>query len=86
MIDFEKSCGNVFLDIGFTKAEAAEMTAKGELIAAIMDAIAQRKLNIRKAAAICRTDQRTLAKVLRCSVDGITIAQLSSWRAALSRE
>jgi len=34
-ISFEKSSGNVFADIGFKPAEAAELTAKSTLIIAI---------------------------------------------------
>jgi predicted XRE-type DNA-binding protein len=41
---FEKSSGNVFADIGFTPAEAAELTAKSSMIIAIKDTIEQRKL------------------------------------------
>ncbi len=49
-IPFEKSSGNVFADIGFTPAEAAELTAKSRLIIAIKDTIEQRKLTQQEAA------------------------------------
>jgi hypothetical protein len=43
-IPVHKSSGNVFIDIGFTPAEAAEFTAKSRLITAIDETIKRRKL------------------------------------------
>ncbi len=43
-IRVHKSSGNVFADIGFAPAEAAELTVKSRLISAIDETIKRRKL------------------------------------------
>jgi predicted XRE-type DNA-binding protein len=85
-ISVTQGSGNVFLDIGFPPAEAAELALKCELMVAIKAAIARCKLTRRKAAVICGTDQRTLADVFHYRIDNVTVRQLRKWRAALSRE
>lgn len=84
-IPFEKSSGNVFADIGFSPAEAAELTAKSVLITAIADTIQRRKLTQVEAAGLCGTDQPTLSKVLRGRMDSVTIDRLTAWLTALGR-
>jgi predicted XRE-type DNA-binding protein len=85
-ISFEKSSGNVFADIGFTPAEAAELTAKTSLIIAIKDAVEQRKLTQQEAARLCGTDQPTLSKVLRGRMESVTIYRLANWLNALGSD
>jgi predicted XRE-type DNA-binding protein len=85
-IPFEKSSGNVFADIGFTPAEAAELAAKSSLIIAIKDTIEQRKLTQQEAAGLCGTDQPTLSKVFRGRMGSVTIDRLASWLNALGRD
>jgi predicted XRE-type DNA-binding protein len=85
-ISFEKSSGSVFGDIGFTPAEAAELTAKSSLIIAIKDTIEKRKLTQQEAARICGTDQPTLSKVFRGRMESVTIDRLASWLNALGRD
>jgi len=85
-ISFEKSSGNVFADIGFTPAEAAELAAKSSLIIALKDAIEQRKLTQREAARLCGADQPTLSKVFRGRMESVTIDRLASWLNALGRD
>src|SRR5208282_5392283 len=82
---FHKSSGNVFEDIGFTPAEAAELTAKSMLITAIVETIDKRKLTQKEAAHRCRTDQPTLSKVLRGRMESVTIDRLTAWLTALGR-
>lgn len=82
----EKSGGNVFVDIGFSPVEAAELTAKSGLIVAIKDTIAQRNLTQQEAARICGTDQPTLSKVFRGRLESITIDRLAGWLNALGRD
>jgi len=82
---FERSSGNVFVDIGFTPQEAEELTAKSALISAIDDTIRRRELTQIEAAKICGTDQPTLSKVLRGRVESITIDRLAGWLRALGR-
>src|SRR5208282_2220400 len=85
-IPFEKSSGNVFADIGFTAAEAAELTAKSNLIISIKDTVARRKLTQQKAAELCGTDQPTLSKVLRGRMESVTIDRLAGWLTALGHD
>jgi predicted XRE-type DNA-binding protein len=81
----ERGSGNVFLDIGFSEAEAQELMAKSQLISAIDDTIRRRKLTQAAAAKICRTDQPTLSKVLRGRMESVTLDRLTSWLTALGR-
>lgn len=85
-IPVEKSSGNVFVDIGFTPTEAAELTAKSNLIIAIKDTIARRKLTQQEAARLCGTDQPTLSKVFRGRLESLTIDRLASWLTLLGRD
>src|ERR1700730_8339406 len=85
-IPVEKSSGNVFVDIGFPLAEAAELTAKSSLIIAIKDTIARRKLTQQEAARLCGTDQPTLSKVFRGRMESVTINRLASWLTSLGRD
>ena len=84
-IPVHKSSGNVFADMGFTPAEAAELTAKSRLIQAIDETIKRRKLTQLEAAGRCRTDQPTLSKVLRGRMESVTIDRLAAWLTALGR-
>jgi predicted XRE-type DNA-binding protein len=85
-IPVHKSSGNVFADIGFTPAEAAELTAKSTLITAIGETIKRRKLTQREAARLCHTDQPTLSKILRGRMESVTIDRLAAWLTALGRD
>jgi len=85
-ISFEKSSGNVFADIGFTPAEAAELTAKSSLIIAIKGAIEQRRLTQQEAARLCGTDRPTLSKVFRGRLESVTIDRVANWLNALGRD
>jgi predicted XRE-type DNA-binding protein len=84
-IPVHKSSGNVFADIGFTPAEAAELTAKSRLIIAVDETISRRKLTQLEAARRCGTDQPTLSKVLRGRMESVTIDRLTAWLTALGR-
>jgi predicted XRE-type DNA-binding protein len=84
-IPVHKSSGNVFADIGFTPAEAAELTAKSSLISAIDETIKRRKLTQLEAARRCGTDQPTLSKVLRGRMESVTIDRLTAWLTSLGR-
>ncbi|HXQ52633.1 MAG TPA: helix-turn-helix transcriptional regulator [Stellaceae bacterium] len=85
-IPLQKSSGNVFADIGFAPAEAAELAAKSGLILAIKDTIVRRKLTQQEAARHCGTDQPTLSKVLRGRMESVTIDRLASWLTSLGRD
>jgi predicted XRE-type DNA-binding protein len=85
-ISFEESSGNVFADMGFTPAEAEELTAKSALILAVKDTIAQRSLTQKEAARLCGTDQPTLSKVMLGRMESVTIDRLAGWLTALGRD
>lgn len=80
-----RGSGNVFRDMGFSPAEAAELTVKSSLIDAISETIERRNLTQKKAAALCGTDQPSLSKVLRGRIESVTIDRLASWLTALGR-
>ena len=84
-IKFEESSGNVFVDMGFSPAEAAELTVKSSLIITIRDTIKERKLTQQEAARLCGTDQPTLSKILRGRMESVTIDRLAAWLTALGR-
>src|ERR1700722_15451384 len=84
-IPVHKSSGNVFVEIGFSPAEAAELSAKSRLISAIGETIERRKLTQVQAARRCGTDQPTLSKVLRGRMESVTIDRLTAWLMALGR-
>ena len=84
-ISYEKSCGNVFADMGFSPAEVEELTIKSALIGAIDAMTKARELTQKSAAALCETDQPTLSKVLRGRMDSVTIDRLTAWLMALGR-
>ncbi|HEY2886543.1 MAG TPA: helix-turn-helix transcriptional regulator [Rhizomicrobium sp.] len=79
------SSGNVFVDIGFSPAEAEELIVKSELIANMLETIRRRKLTQKEAAKLCGTDQPTLSKVLRGRIESITIDRLAAWLTSLGR-
>jgi predicted XRE-type DNA-binding protein len=83
--EHKASSGDVFIDIGFTPEEAAELRAKADLISAIDDTIRRRKLTQVKAARLCGTDQPTLSKILRGRVESVTIDRLAGFLTALGR-
>ena len=80
-----RGSGNVYTDMGFSRAEAAELEAKSVLIDAIAETIARRRLTQLAAAEICATDQPTLSKVLRGRMESVTIDRLAAWLTALGR-
>ena len=80
-----RGSGDVFRDMGFTAAEAAELSAKSFLIDTIAETIEQRKLTQKEAAAVVGTDQPTLSKVLRGRMESVTIDRLTGWLMALGR-
>jgi predicted XRE-type DNA-binding protein len=84
-ISHEKSSGNVFTDLGFAPAAAAELTVKSTLITTISDTIKERELTQQEAAQLCGTDQPTLSKVLRGRMESVTIDKLAAWLNALGR-
>ena len=84
-LDYERSSGNVFVDIGFSPEEAEELGVKSRLIGAINETVRRRKLTQVEAAKLCGTDQPTLSKILRGRVESVTIDRLAGYLTALGR-
>lgn len=84
-ISHQPGSGNVFADLGFPPAAAAELTVKSTLITTIADTIKARELTQQQAATLCGTDQPTLSKVLRGRMESVTIDRLAAWLNALGR-
>jgi len=84
-IPVRRGSGNIFADMGFSPAEAEELSAKSALIEAIAETITRRALTQAEAAKICHADQPTLSKVLRGRMESVTIDRLASWLTALGR-
>jgi len=84
-VPYESSSGNVFADMGFAPAAAAELSVKSTLIMTIGDTIKERGLTQQVAAQLCGTDQPTLSKVLRGRMESVTIDKLAAWLNALGR-
>jgi predicted XRE-type DNA-binding protein len=84
-IPVQESSGNVFVDLGFSPGDAAELTAKSMLINALGETIEHRGLTQKEAARRCGTDQPTLSKVLRGRMESVTIDRLACWLTALGR-
>ena len=82
-IPIEPSSGDVFADLGFAPAEAAELNVKSDLIRQVADTMTARRLTQKDAARLCRTDQPTLSKVQRGRMEGVTIDRLAAWLVAL---
>ncbi len=84
-ISHEKGSGNVFADLGFKPAIAADLAVKSTLITTIADTIKERELTQHEAAQLCGTDQPTLSKVLRGRMESVTIDKLAAGLNALGR-
>ena len=84
-IPAEQASPNIFADLGFSPAEAADLAVKSALISAIAETIKARKLTQAEAARLCNTDQPTLSKVLRGRMESLTIDRLTHWLTALGR-
>lgn len=70
---FTPSSGNVFEDLGFDKAEAANLRIRAELMITIKRYIAKHKLTQKKAATLMGVDQPRISKLLKGHIDLFTI-------------
>ena len=84
-ISHAKSSGNVFADLGFNPAAAADLTVKSTIITTISDTIKEREQTQLESAQPCGTDYPTLSKVLRGRTESVTIDKLVTWLNALGR-
>jgi predicted XRE-type DNA-binding protein len=72
--------------MGFSPAEAEDLTARSTLILALKTIIAARALTQTAAAKLCGTDQPTLSKVLHGRMESVTIDRLATWLTSLGQD
>jgi predicted XRE-type DNA-binding protein len=80
----EPSSGNVFADLGLRDAE--ERLARCKLAQKVCDAIAERKLTQRAAAAVLGVDQPKVSALIRGKLDGFSTDRLFRFLNALGRD
>ena len=71
--NFEESSGNVFLDIGFDKGEAANLLIRADLMVTVEKYIKENKLTQTEAAKRMGVDQPRISKLLNGKIDLFTI-------------
>lgn len=86
IIEAEKSSGNVFRDIGFSKAEADELMLKAKLLHEISTIIKTRKLKQTEAASILSIDQPKISALLNGRLEGFSIERLIRFLRALDTQ
>jgi predicted XRE-type DNA-binding protein len=83
-INYEKSSGNVFQDLGFADAEMHKV--KAGIVARIQEAITQRALNQIAAADLLGIDQPKISKLLRGDFAGYSLDRLTKFLTALDMD
>jgi predicted XRE-type DNA-binding protein len=78
------SSGNVFADLGFQNAD--ELLAKAELVRQISNAIEDRGLTQKEAAAVTGTTQPKISELLRGHLSGFSMDRLIRFLNALDRD
>ena len=80
----EKSCGNVFADLGLEDAE--ELQAKAIMAVAILKIIKHRRLTQTKAAELLGTSQAHISRIKNGNLEGCTYDRLVGWLNKLGRD
>jgi len=83
-IEFEKSSGNVFADLGLPNAE--NRLAKAELALKISEILAKRRLSQSKAAALLGVDQPEISALVRGQLAGFSLERLVRFLNILGRD
>lgn len=83
MIEIEKSCGNVYADLGMPDAD--EMLVKAQLASKIGEIIKGKKLSQQEAADVLGISQPKLSNMLRGRFRGISEAKMLDCLARLGR-
>ena len=83
-IEFVKSSGNVFGDLGLTNPE--ERVAKAKLLLALKDIIEEKGLTQEEVAGMCGVDQPTISKALRGKMKSISLERLTHWITCLGSD
>lgn len=71
-----RSCGNVFLDLGFPPAEAGALLLRSELAVRIRQVIEQRKLTQARAAKLLGVTQPRVSDLMTGKIDRFNIESL----------
>jgi predicted XRE-type DNA-binding protein len=71
-----KSCGNVFLDLGFSPAEAETLRIRAQLMMTLQNYLAHQQLNVTQAAKQFRTTKTTVKKLLDDDINYFTVEHL----------
>ena len=83
-VEFTKSCGNVFADLGLPDADILQ--AKAKLVHQIALAIKKRKLTQRQAAKILEIDQPKISALLHGRLSGFSMDRLLRFLAKLDKD
>lgn len=83
-IEFVKSSGNVFGDLGLANPE--ERLAKAKLLLAFKNIIEEKGLTQEEVAGICGVDQPTISKALRGKMKSISLERLTHWITCLGSD
>lgn len=83
-LDYEKSSGNVFKDLGIPNPE--ERLAKAKLASKIIDLIKIRKLTQKKAASLLEIDQPKISALYRGQLSGFSISRLIKYLTLLDQD
>jgi predicted XRE-type DNA-binding protein len=71
--------GNVFIDLGFSEPEAAELTLKAKLFHCLQDAIRQSKLTQLQTAEKLGIDQPKVSNILQGKMSGFSIERITNY-------
>jgi predicted XRE-type DNA-binding protein len=77
------STGNVFRDVGFSRKEAAHLVARADLMIAVQEAIAKRRLTQAAAAKILGVHAPRVSDLMRGRIDLFSIETLIDMLARL---
>ena len=73
---FERSSGNVYLDLGFPPAEAEHLLMRTKLMSTVDDVITERQLTQAQAARLFGVSQPRVSDVIRGRIERFTIDAL----------
>ena len=73
---FELGSGNIYVDLGFSPAEAEYLLLRTKLMCAVGDVITERKLTQAKAARLFGVSQPRVSDVIRGRIERFTIDAL----------
>jgi predicted XRE-type DNA-binding protein len=75
-IAFERGSGDVWIDLGFTPAEASNLRMRSSMMMALDDFITRNKLTQARAAKLLRVSQPRISDLMRGHIDRFTLDTL----------